>query len=647
MEPAVFGRCVFKDKTVSIPLQSDSTLMFLCSNICSRFNELEVGAFEMSYLVPDHPPCVLETDLDVRVMYLSLMNEEKYTVTITIAIKEFLFPEKQNGVDDVFCGDGNMHNAEDDFIGKYAAPSGHTYLSQAWKSYINHVGQKFIGGVIEFREKLCKYAIEKGFKVRYLKNEKERVTAQCSKKVSDGCRWRVHASLCPANGFFYIRSLNNEHTCKGRIRERTSSMMSSKIVSSVLVDQIQSTPLIKPIEIVKDFKKNYGLDISYHNAWYGKELAKKRVHGDESLSYKHLAWYVGAVLSSNPGSRCILECDPESSRFKRFFISFHACIEGFRFCRPLLFLDGTFIKNKYKGHLLAATGKNGNQGMYPLAFAVVDSENEENWTWFLQNLAEIVNPQGRTIAFISDRNKGLLEALPFVFPHSLHAFCFHHLKHNVLARYPSSLGKTYRDWIVHLFGKCAYAPTEDAFEMHMRTLKEEGGAVIREFLKNLPKENWSAAYFPGKKYGEMCSNVAESFNAWIVDQRHLPIYQLIDGIRIKIMEMIAQRRRIAEEWNTCLCPEMETRLEELLDNGRHWDVVVLCYDIPILPIPDIDRHAQEDLGESFVNLPLTKKPPGRPKVKRIKSLGEQFRPVTCSRCRRLGRHTKRTCTAQI
>ncbi|ONH92383.1 hypothetical protein PRUPE_8G171700 [Prunus persica] len=64
----------------------------------------------MTYLVPDHPPCVLETDLDVRVMYLSLMNEKKYTVTI--AIKEFLFPEKQNGVDDMFCGDGNTHNWE-------------------------------------------------------------------------------------------------------------------------------------------------------------------------------------------------------------------------------------------------------------------------------------------------------------------------------------------------------------------------------------------------------------------------------------------------------------------------------------------------------------------------------------------------------
>ncbi|PQP96844.1 hypothetical protein Pyn_18332 [Prunus yedoensis var. nudiflora] len=103
MEPVVFGRCVFKDKTILTPLKIDSTLMLLCSDICSRLNELEVGAFEMTYLVSDDPPCLLETDLDMRVMYLSLMTKKKYTVTI--AIKECLLSEKQNGVDDVFGGD--------------------------------------------------------------------------------------------------------------------------------------------------------------------------------------------------------------------------------------------------------------------------------------------------------------------------------------------------------------------------------------------------------------------------------------------------------------------------------------------------------------------------------------------------------------
>ncbi|CAL8153335.1 unnamed protein product [Prunus armeniaca] len=38
------------------------------------------------------------------------------------------------------------------------------------------------------------------------------------------------------------------------------------------------------------------------------------------------------------------------------------------------------------------------------------------------------------------------------------------------------------------------------------------------------------------------------------------------------MEMNAHRRRVAEGWNTMLCPEMETKLEKSLEIGRHWDV---------------------------------------------------------------------------
>ncbi|PQQ17186.1 hypothetical protein Pyn_18458 [Prunus yedoensis var. nudiflora] len=85
---------------VTIPLYSDSTYMSLCSDVCSRFDELEVGAFEISYLVADYPPCLLESDLDVRVMYLSLLNEKKNIVTI--AVKECQLPDEGNGADDVF-----------------------------------------------------------------------------------------------------------------------------------------------------------------------------------------------------------------------------------------------------------------------------------------------------------------------------------------------------------------------------------------------------------------------------------------------------------------------------------------------------------------------------------------------------------------
>ena len=70
------------------------------------------------------------------------------------------------------------------------------------------------------------------------------------------------------------------------------------------------------------------------------------------------------------------------------------------------------------------------KGLFPLAFVVVDSEMEDNWTWFLQNLRKVVGSD-RTITFISDRNQGLIEAVSSVFYFAHHAFCLQHLKENL------------------------------------------------------------------------------------------------------------------------------------------------------------------------------------------------------------------------
>ena len=49
-------------------------------------------------------------------------------------------------------------------------------------------------------------------------------------------------------------------------------------------------------------------------------------------------------------------------------------------------LDGCFIKLCTGAQILAATGRDGNNNMYPIAFGIVPKEDTANWAWFLTQL---------------------------------------------------------------------------------------------------------------------------------------------------------------------------------------------------------------------------------------------------------------------
>lgn len=60
-------------------------------------------------------------------------------------------------------------------------------------------------------------------------------------------------------------------------------------------------------------------------------------------------------------------------------------------CRPFIGVDGCHLKGKYGGVLLSAIATDANFGIFPLAFAIVESENADSWTWFLTLLSEYLD----------------------------------------------------------------------------------------------------------------------------------------------------------------------------------------------------------------------------------------------------------------
>jgi hypothetical protein len=93
--------------------------------------------------------------------------------------------------------------------------------------------------------------------------------------------------------------------------------------------------------------------------------------------------------------------------FQRLYMSLAACKEGFRqACRPLIGVDGCFLKGHYKEQLLAAVGKDLNDNIYPIAIAVFEVETKDSWSQFLKTLVADLGPNGSIgWTFISDRQK--------------------------------------------------------------------------------------------------------------------------------------------------------------------------------------------------------------------------------------------------
>ncbi|XP_026382813.1 uncharacterized protein LOC113278099 [Papaver somniferum] len=160
--------------------------------------------------------------------------------------------------------------------------------------------------------------------------------------------------------------------------------------------------------------------MKYYQAYNGREKMYEDIFGDDAISYSHLVWYVDAIRSTNPGS-CIdfqvqrdetesnkdiltdLEVEAPSNKFVRLFIAFEACISGYRYLRPMIYVDATFLTGRFRGCLMAATGINAENGFFPLAMALVPAEDNDNWEWFMRNLSNVVDHDERPITFLSDR----------------------------------------------------------------------------------------------------------------------------------------------------------------------------------------------------------------------------------------------------
>ena len=102
------------------------------------------------------------------------------------------------------------------------------------------------------------------------------------------CPWRITCCAIGLAKVVHVHTFEIDHNHS--LDDVASSQPSNKTkrVSKMIDDVICSTPNYQPHQIYKYFVRQYGLRLSYNQAWHLNEKAKERIYGIPKNCYKLL-----------------------------------------------------------------------------------------------------------------------------------------------------------------------------------------------------------------------------------------------------------------------------------------------------------------------------------------------------------------------
>ncbi|KAL0543902.1 hypothetical protein IC582_019007 [Cucumis melo] len=343
---------------------------------------------------------------------------------------------------------------------------------------------------------------------------------------------------CKGKGKVDYRSSSRKLKTKGSGWSEESSTSEEQAKSWVVGELIKSKfkgpgRIYKPRDIIEDMRQDYGINMSYEKAWRARENAYERVRGSPEESYNLLRRYGEALKFTNSGT--IFHMELEDDRFfKYLFMAVGACVRGFLNCiRPVIVMDGTFLKNKYRGQLIVAVCLDGNNQIYPLAFGVVDRETDDSIQWFLEKLKGAIG-EVPNLGFVTDRKTCFAKGISSVFPSAFHGLCVQHLSQNLHDKYKN-------DTVATLFYNASRTYRESTFvEAWRHLLAFPNGSG--KYLNDVGIARWSRVHCPGRRYNMMTTNIAESMNSILKEPRDLPIASFLENVRALLQRWFRERR---------------------------------------------------------------------------------------------------------
>ncbi|KAK2654206.1 hypothetical protein Ddye_014062 [Dipteronia dyeriana] len=234
------------------------------------------------------------------------------------------------------------------------------------------LGMEF-SSVAMFRKANKAHSVKYRRIVKFKKNDPNRIRVICQ---DEGCKWFVFASWLNDNKTFKIKSLLDDHTCAMSFKNKC---VSSKFIVEKYLGQWRVNPDWNFARMAEQLQNDTKVDASKWQYYRARSAVREMIQGSVKEQYSKLREYYTEIKRMNPESLVIIKCSISPGcanlMFQRLYMCLGALKKGWKEgCRPILGLDGCFIKGHHVGQFLTAIRVDPNNQMYHVAYTLVESE---------------------------------------------------------------------------------------------------------------------------------------------------------------------------------------------------------------------------------------------------------------------------------
>ncbi|XP_055821970.1 uncharacterized protein LOC129890438 [Solanum dulcamara] len=269
------------------------------------------------------------------------------------------------------------------------------------------------------------------------------------KCLGENCTWNLCTSSVNKSQMFAIRDFESEYTCLLLHNSLSKRQATKTVVGSIIVDKY-----IDP-------------DANY---------TPRDIQND--MLHEYEATYPGSYIRLHKS---------EDDHFLYAFVALFTSIKRWEYCRPIVVVDGTFLKGAYKGTMLTANTLDAAGSILPLDYAIVDSENDASWRWFFEQFREVFG-QRSEMCIALDRQASIIKVTSIVYDEIPHFACIWHLLQNIMENFRKSQQK-----ITELFYSMAKTYTTVEFNQHMEIV-EKIDKRIKDYLLKIGYNKWSRVH---------------------------------------------------------------------------------------------------------------------------------------------------------